>query len=98
MATVEERSILLEKLGLDAQNKATLGKVLNTGNIGEATERPDGVMEATIRIRPDEICWDPSILVMPHGGDLEHTLINDDPAAAAVKESIDDQRRIRRCG
>ena len=34
MATVEERSILLEKLGLDAQNKATLGKVLNTGNIG----------------------------------------------------------------
>ena len=28
-------------------------------------------MEATIRIRPDEISWDPSILVMPHGGDIE---------------------------
>ena len=35
-------------------------------------------MEATIRIRPDEISWDPGILVMPHGGDLHLEIINDD--------------------
>ena len=54
------------------------GRVLGTGSIGQATEGSDGRMEATIRIRPDEIAWDPSILVMPHGGDIELTLINDD--------------------
>jgi len=78
MTSVQERTDLLTKLGLDGQNKAALGQVLGTGRIGQATERADGKMEATIRIRPDEISWDPSILVMPHGGDLELTLINDD--------------------
>ena len=78
MTSVQERADLISKLGLDGQNKAALGQVLGTGRIGQATERSDGRMEATIRIRPDEISWDPSILVMPHGGDIELTLINDD--------------------
>ncbi|GAB3240704.1 MSMEG_3727 family PQQ-associated protein [Kineosporia babensis] len=78
MTTVEEREDLLRRLGLGGQNTAALGRLLNTGNVAEAKEREDGVMEATIRIRPDEICWDPSILVLPHGGDLELELINDD--------------------
>jgi PQQ system protein len=78
MTSTEDRSELLNKLGLNGQNKAALGQVLGTGRIGEAKERADGTMEATIRIRPDEISWDPSILVMPHGGDIELTLINDD--------------------
>ena len=78
MTTTEDRGDLLNRLGLNGQNKASLGAVLGTGRIGEATERADGTMEATIRINPDEIAWDPSILVMPHGGDIELTLINDD--------------------
>src|SRR5690349_24495660 len=78
MTTAQERTDLLDKLGLATQNRAALGQVLGTGRIGQATERADGKMEATIRIRPDEIAWDPSILVMPHGGDIELTLINDD--------------------
>jgi PQQ system protein len=78
VTTAQERTDLLEELGLNAQNKAALGQVLGTGRIGRATERSDGRMEATIRIRPDEISWDPSILVIPHGGDIELTLINDD--------------------
>lgn len=78
MTIGQERPQLLTELGLDEQNKATIGKVLATGSIAEATERPDGTMEATIRIREDEIAWDPSILVLPHGGDLELTVINDD--------------------
>ena len=74
----ENRTDLLDELGLNAQNRAALGQVLGTGKIGRATERADGVMEATVRIHPDEISWDPSILVLPHGGDVELTLINDD--------------------
>jgi PQQ system protein len=63
---------------LDKQNHAALGRVLGTGSIAQATERADGTMEATIRINEDELCWDPAILVMPHGGDIELTVINDD--------------------
>jgi PQQ system protein len=71
MTTAKERSDLINELGLDWQNKAGLGRVLGTGNIGQATEGSDGRMQATIRINPDELAWDPSILVMPHGGDIE---------------------------
>lgn len=78
MTTAQERDDLLNELGLNAQNQAALGQVLGTGRIERATEGPDGRIEATIRINPDEICWDPSILVMPHGGDLHLELINDD--------------------
>jgi PQQ system protein len=78
MTTAQERVDLLNKIGLDAQNKAALGQVLGTGSIDQATEGPDGRMTATIRINPDELTWDPSILVMPHGGDIDLELVNDD--------------------
>ncbi|WP_236790818.1 MSMEG_3727 family PQQ-associated protein [Amycolatopsis sp. GM8] len=78
MTTMKDRSDLLHSLGLDAQNKAALGSVLGTGNIAQATEGSGGRMQATIRINPDELVFDPSILVMPHGGDIELELVNDD--------------------
>ena len=78
MTTAQERPDLLRELGLDKQNHAALGRVLGTGSIAEATERADGTMEATIRIKEDELCCDPAILVMPHGGNIELTVINDD--------------------
>ena len=77
-STTQERSALLTKLGLDGQNKAMLGRMLASGNIGQATEREDGRMQATIRINPDELCFDPSVLVLPHGGDLDIEFVNDD--------------------
>jgi PQQ system protein len=78
MTMAQQRSDLLSELGLDAQNRATIGRVLGTGSIARATERADGTMEATLRIKEDEVAWDPAILVLPHGGDLELTVINDD--------------------
>ena len=44
MTTAKERSDLINELGLDVQNKATLGRVIGTGNIGQATEGSDGRM------------------------------------------------------
>jgi PQQ system protein len=78
MTITDEPANLLSELGLDAQNHATIGRLLGTGSIARATERADGTMEATIRIKEDEIAWDPAVLVLPHGGDLELTVINDD--------------------
>lgn len=69
---------MLSKLGLDRQNGATLGRLLANGNVAQAEEGPDGRMRATIKIWPDELIWDPSVLVLPHGGDLDLELVNDD--------------------
>jgi PQQ system protein len=74
MVTAVEQQ--LQELG--KQNGATIGRLLVTGNVGEAGEGPDGRMHATIRIQPDELAWDPAVLVLPHGGEVELELINDD--------------------
>jgi PQQ system protein len=56
-----------------------LGRLpLQQGRLGYAEEGPDGRLHAHVRIPPDEMVWDPSILVMPHAGDLELELVNDD--------------------
>jgi PQQ system protein len=79
MATpTEQRSTTLSDIGLDTQNKATIGRVLGTGKIEQAAEGADGTMSATIRIQPDQLVFEPSVLVLPHGGTLELELINDD--------------------
>jgi PQQ system protein len=75
--TTPDRSAALSELGLDRQNDATLGRLLTTGNIGHAEEE-NGRMRARIRIVPDQLIWDPSVLVLPHGGDLEIEFVNDD--------------------
>ena len=69
---------LVRELGLDIQNDATIGQVIGTGSVAEATLREDGTMEATLRIREDSHSWDPAVLVMPRSGELELTIINDD--------------------
>src|SRR5215210_1849735 len=63
---------------LDRQNGAILGRPVGRGSVGHAEERSDGRMHARLRIPPDELVWDPSVIVMAHGGDLELELINDD--------------------
>ena len=65
---------------LDKQNGATLGRILGRGLIGyaESGPGPEGKMRATVRIPPDELVWEPGIIVLPHGGDLELELVNDD--------------------
>ena len=77
-STADERSAALSEIGLDRQNKGTLGRLLATGNLGHAEEGADGRMRAQVRIPPDELIWDPSILVMPHGGDIDLEIVNDD--------------------
>jgi PQQ system protein len=63
---------------LDRQNGATLGRMLGRGRIGEAEEDSNGKMRATIRIPEDELVYDPGVLILPHGGELELEIFNDD--------------------
>jgi PQQ system protein len=63
---------------LDHQNGTTLGRILGRGTVGQAEEGADGKMTATIRIPEDELVFEPGVLVLPHGGELELTIINDD--------------------
>jgi PQQ system protein len=64
--------------GLDHQNGATLGRILGRGTVGLAEEGADGKMTASIRIPEDELVFEPGVLVIPHGGELELTITNDD--------------------
>ncbi len=64
---------------LDRPNKAMLGRVFIHGGLAHAKKGPDGRLHAELRIPPGELIWKPSVIVMPHGGDLDLELINDDP-------------------
>lgn len=95
MTTRVELSGWVSALGLDRQNKAMLGRLLGLGGLGLAEEGPDGRLHARVRIPPDELMWEPSIIVMPHGGDLELELVNDDHADhGALLPSNGDQQFI----
>lgn len=63
---------------LYSQNKAGLGRLMMHGNVGRAEEGSDGRLRATIRIPPDELAFEPPILVMPRAGDIELQFVNDD--------------------
>jgi PQQ system protein len=82
--------------GLDRQNGAMLGRLsVHGGRVGYAEEGPAGRMRARVRIPPDELVWDPVILVMPHGGDLDLELVNDDQNThCALLPSNGDQQFI----
>ena len=67
-----------ELQGLAKQNGATIGRLLANGNLGHAEERSGGRMHAEIRIPQDQLVFDPAVLVLPHGGEVELEIFNDD--------------------
>jgi PQQ system protein len=78
-AAKEELSEVVSQLGLDKQNSASIGRLLNLGGgLAHAEEGSDGRMSATIRIPEDELRYEPAVLVMPHAGKIDIELLNDD--------------------
>lgn len=65
---------------VDRQNGAVIGRMISegSGDTGYAEEGSDGRMTVRLRIPPDELVWEPSTIVMPHGGELEIEIVNDD--------------------
>ena len=82
MTTANEGLSLSEQiseLGLDRQNAASIGRLLtHGGSVGHAEEGSDGRMHGQIRIPEDELRYEPSVLVMPHAGEIDLELFNDD--------------------
>jgi len=60
------------------QNGATIGRLLANGNLGHAEEGSGGRMHAEIRIPQDQLVFDPAVLVLPHGGEVDLEIFNDD--------------------
>ena len=79
---------------LDEQNKAIVGRLFATGGLAEATTGADAVMRAAIRIRKDQLIYEPSIVVMPNGGELELTITNEDEAVHVIYLPSNGQRQV----
>jgi PQQ system protein len=77
-AREKQLSEVVSELGLDKQNGAAIGRLLNHGGLGHVEEGSDGRMSIQVRIPEDELTYSPSIIVMPHAGELEIEFINDD--------------------
>ncbi len=89
-------ALVNELPGLDKQNKEILGRLFVQGGLAHAKQGPDGLMRVEVRIPPGEFIWKPAIIVMPHSGDLEVQLFNDDPHVhhAAVLPSNGDKQFV----
>ncbi len=82
--------------GVDKQNKEIIGRLFAHGGLAHAKEGPDGVMRVDIRAPSGELIWTPAIVVMPHPGELEVELFNDDPYVhhAAILPSNGDKQYL----
>lgn len=61
---------------LDEQDKEIVGQLFVQGGLAHAQEGPDGVMSIEVKVRTGHMMWEPSVIVMPHAGDLEVELVN----------------------
>lgn len=63
---------------VDQQNEDIVGRLFPHGGLAHAEVGKDGVMRSRIHIPPNQFLWEPSVIVMPHGGDLELEFQNED--------------------
>jgi PQQ system protein len=64
--------------GLDHPNENIVGRLFAHGGLSRAKEGKDGVMRARVRVPPDQLIWEPAIIVMSRGGQLELEFQNED--------------------
>ena len=63
---------------VDQQNEAIVGRLFPHGGLAHADVGKDGVMRSRIHVPPGQFLWEPSVIVMPRGGDLELEFQNED--------------------
>jgi PQQ system protein len=64
---------------VDDQNEAIIGRLFAHGGLSRAERGADGVYRQKVRIPPGEYIWQPAIIVIPAGGELELDFSNEDP-------------------
>jgi PQQ system protein len=60
-------------------NEAIVARLFAHGGLSHAKRGADGVYRQYVRIPPGEYIWQPAIIVVPQGGELELEFQNDDP-------------------
>jgi PQQ system protein len=63
---------------VDHANEAIVGRLFPHGGLSYAQAGTDGVFRDEIRIPKNQYIWEPAVIVMPRGGELELTFFNDD--------------------
>ena len=81
---------------VDNVNEGLIGGLYARGGLGHAKLGDDGIMRIDVRIPPGEYLWEPAIIVMPKGGELEIDIYNEDPYAyhAATLPSVGERHAI----
>ncbi len=81
---------------VDDPNKEIIARLIGHGGLVHAKEGRDGVFRATIRVPPGEYIWQPAVVAMPRGGELELDFYNEDPYShhAATLPSVADKQLL----
>ena len=79
---------------VDKPNKAVLARLFATGGLTKARVHPDGVMRASMRIRRDQLIYEPAIIVMPRAGELEVALRNEDETVHLIFLPSNGERQV----
>jgi PQQ system protein len=64
---------------VDQPNEEIVGRLFAHGGLGHAVLGSDGVYRAHINVPAGQYIWEPAIIVMEHGGEIELEFANHDP-------------------
>jgi PQQ system protein len=62
----------------DQVNEEMIGRLFAHGGAADATIGDDGIMHAAVRVPLDRYLWEPAVIIMPKGGEIEIDFSNDD--------------------
>lgn len=62
----------------DEVNEGLIGRLFAHGGAADAKIGDDGVMRVSVRTPYDKYLWEPAVIIMPRGGELEIEFSNDD--------------------
>lgn len=62
----------------DDVNEAMIGRLFAHGGAADARVGDDGIMRVTVRAPEGEYLWEPAVIIMPRGGELEVDFSNED--------------------
>jgi PQQ system protein len=79
---------------VDSPNKALLARLFATGGLTKARTSETGVQRAALRIRKDQLIYEPSVIVMRGAGELELLVTNEDESAHIFVAPSNGQRQV----
>ncbi len=81
---------------VDDPNEEIIARLFAHGGLSHAKLGRDGVFRDRIRVPRGEYIWQPAIIVMPRGGELELDFYNEDPYShhAAFLPSVGDRQML----